>query len=419
MPDDAIQVELGGDDQPEHSPGGPGGGKAVWLIVGLGLGFALALLFGSSIDRGAIGGADSTTTTAAPALGVGAAIPGFPDGLNVLVSPGEGRALEVLTWPHQGEPFYRSVPLEDMVRTGTAAHFDVSGQFLAAMTSTPDGFILRTGRPNTFGVVATRVTGFAWHDSDPADLALSTYNDGELQIWVSDDLGGAELAVSAVGVGDHLVAFGDWGFAVGSAEAEDYVLGPNGELVGSIAGRIVASHQSGRLLVIGPDPTETMNLIVSCLQEAGWPAESSGGGFTIAEDPRSDVEQEQAVEACSSAVQRGGGPSIVATDDLETMFDIPGAGVESVVIGAEFSPDGDRVALTGLERLTIVEFGEIVELETFPIRAGSDSLSWSSDGRFVLVSAFRGVAVLDTETGEITSILESETTRAVAATPIG
>lgn len=417
MSDDAIQVELGGEDVPERSPGNVGGGKAVWLVVGLGLGFALSLLFSSSIDRVPVAGEETPTTTAPQALGVGAAIPGFPDGLNVLVSPGEGRALEVLTWPLQGEPFYRSVPLGDIDLAGTA-HFDASGQFLAATTSTPNGLTLRSGRPNTFGVVASGVTGFAWHDADPADLAWSTFEDGELRIWVSEDLGPGEVAVSAVGIGDYLVAFGDWGFAVGNSGGDDHVLDPVGELVGSIAGRIVTSHRSGRLVVMGPDLTETMNLIVSCLQEAGWPAESSGGGFTIAEDPRSDIEQERAVEACNAAVRWGGGPSIVATDDLETLFDLRAAGIDSVVIGAEFSPDGDRVAMTGVDGLTLAQLGDI-ETESFPIRAGSDSLSWSSDGRFVLVSAFRGLAVLDTETGEISSILDSETTRAVAATPIG
>lgn len=379
MPDDAIQVELGGDDRPVRSSGGPGGGKALWLAVGLGLGFALSLLFSGSTDREAITGTGITTTTAASSLGVGAVIPGFPDGLNVLVSPGAGRALEVLTWPLQGDFFYRSVPLGDIVRSGTAAHFDVSGQFLAATTYTPDGLILRSGRPNTFGVVATGVTGFAWHDSDPADLAWSTFEDGELEIWVSEDLGPGELAVSAVGFGDYLVAFGDWGFAVGNPEGDDHVLDPSGELVGSIAGRIVTSHQSGVLLV-----TDTV------------------------------------------------GASIVATDDLETLFEAARDDLESwfdfgessldppvlPVFGAKFSPDGQRVAMTSLVGLTVVGLGEGIETESFPLRGGSDSISWSSDSRFVLVSTFGGVLVLDTETGEISSILDSEATRAVATTPI-
>ena len=364
MPDDAIQVELGGDDHPVRSSGGPGAGKAVWLIVGLGLGFALSLLFGTSTDRQPVAGENTTETTVAPVFGVGAAIPGFPDGLNLLVSPGEGRALEVLTWPHQGEPIYRSVPLGDIDLAATA-HFDASGQFLAAATSTPDGLTLSSGRPNGYRVVASGITGFAWHDSAPADLAWSKFEDGELQIWVSDDAGVGELSVRAVGVGEYLMAFGDWGFAVSDGGRVNYILDPRGELVESIAGRIVASHQSGLLLV-----TDTV---------AG---------------------------------------SLVATTDLETILDIRTA-EPSIVIGAEFSPNGDRVALTGFEALTIAALGDVVEIETFPIRAGSDSISWSSDGRFVLVSAFRGVAVLDTETGEISSILDLETTRSVAVTPLG
>jgi hypothetical protein len=379
MPDDAIQVELGGEDHPVRSSAS-GGGKAVWLVVGLGLGFALSLLFSNSIDRQPVAGEDTPGTTAAPASGVGAAIPGFPDGLNVLVSPGEGRALEVLTWPHQGEQFYRSVPVGDIDLAATA-HFDASGQFLAAATSTPDGLVLlSSGRPNSYRIVASGITGFAWHDSSPADLAWSTFEDGELRIWVSDDAGVGELAVTAVGVGDYLVAFGDWGFAVGNPEGDDHVLDARGDLVGSIPGRIVASHDSGLLLVTDTD-----------------------GASIVKRDDLETVFE-------------------VTRDDLEALFDFEDWGIVPPVlpvIGAEFSPDGQRFAMTGPVGLTIVRFADGFELETLPIRAGSDSLSWSSDGRFVLVSAFRGVAVLDTETGEISSILDMETTRSVAVTPLG
>jgi hypothetical protein len=379
MPDDAIQVELGGEDHPVRSSAS-GGGKAVWLVVGLGLGFALSLLFSNSIDRQPVAGEDTPGTTAAPASGVGAAIPGFPDGLNVLVSPGEGRALEVLTWPHQGEQFYRSVPVGDIDLAATA-HFDASGQFLAAATSTPDGLVfLSSGRPNSYRIVASGITGFAWHDSSPADLAWSTFEDGELRIWVSDDAGVGELAVTAVGVGDYLVAFGDWGFAVGNPEGDDHVLDARGDLVGSIPGRIVTSHDSGLLLVTDTD-----------------------GASIVKRDDLETVFE-------------------VTRDDLEALFDFEDSGIVPPVlpvIGAEFSPDGQRFAMTGPVGLTIVRFVDGFELETLPIRAGSDSLSWSSDGRFVLVSAFRGVAVLDTETGEISSILDLETTRSVAVTPLG
>jgi hypothetical protein len=371
MPDDdAIQVELGGEDHPSAPTGGIDGGKAVWLIVGLGLGFAFSFLFSNSTDREPVAGGDTTTTTASPALGVGAAIPGFPDGLNILVSPGEGRALEVLTWPLQGEPFYRSIPLGDIDFSGDTAQFDASGQFLAATTALPDGLVLRGGRPNTFRVVASGVTGFSWHDSNPADLAWSTFEDGELQIWVSEDAGPGEVVARGVGLGDRVVAFGDWGFAVinppTEAATQSHVVDASGVVMGSIDGRVVTSHESGRLLVTDAD-----------------------------------------------------GASVVAVSDMGTLFDLRTAGIDSVVIGAEFSPDGDRVAVTELTGLTIAELGDVIETVSFPIRAGSDSISWSSDSRFVLVSTFRGVLVLDNETGETKRIFESETTRAVTATPIG
>jgi len=377
---DAIEVELSGEKDP--APDGPGlrGGRGLWLLVGIGLGFALSLVFNNAVpevEPNTPGGA--TATTLAPASGVGAVIPEYPDGMNILVSPGEGRALEVLTWPLQGEPFYRSIPLGDIDLDGTA-QFDASGQFLAATTATPDGLVLRGGRPNTFGVVTSGVNGFVWHDSNPADLAWSTLEDGELQIWVSEDAGLGEVVVSGVGLGDNVVAFGDWGFAVSDGEGVNYVLDPSGELIGSIAGRIVTSHRSGLLLVTDTD----------------------GVSIVAAEDLEILYE--------------------VTRDVLETLFDFEGAGLAPPalpIIGAEFSPDGEHVAMTGLAGLTIAQLGAEIETEAFPIRAGSDSLSWSSDGRFVLVVAFRGVAVLDTETGEISSILESETTRSVAATPIG
>ncbi len=373
MPEGGIQVELGGDDDRGRSSSGPDGGKALWLLIGLGLGFALSFLLSSSVGQLAVGeGGPTTTSTLAPAAGTGTAIPGFPDGLNILVSPGEGRALEVLTWPQQGEPFYRSVPLGDIDLAGTA-HFDASGQFLAATTSTPNGFVLRSGRPNTFGVVASGITSFAWHDSDFADLAWSKVEDDEFQIWVSEDAGPGELVAQMIGIGDVVSAFGDWGFAIEertggagiSSPFRTHILAPNGELRGVIDGWVVASHGSGLLLVENMDELR-----------------------------------------------------VVTGDAPEDGIEIRETELTGVVVGGEFSPSGDRFAVTGLDGVSVVNL-ETLNVTNHSIRAGSDSLSWSSDGRFLLVSAFRGVAVLDTRSGRITSILDSETTRAVAATPIG
>lgn len=55
-----------------------------------------------------------------------------------------------------------------------------------------------------------------------------------------------------------------------------------------------------------PEPTDIANLMVSCLQEAGWPAELVDGGFTIVDDPRTDIEQQQAVESCLATLRENG-----------------------------------------------------------------------------------------------------------------
>jgi len=371
---DAIEVELSGEDDPSPDGPGLGGGKGVWLLVGIGLGFAFSLLFNNAIPQvepATPGGAIDTTV--ASVSGIGAVIPGYPDGMNILVSPGEGRALEVLTWPLQGEPFFRSIPLGDIDLAGTA-QFDASGQFLAATTHAPGGLQLGSGRPNTFGVVASGVTSFAWHDSDPADLAWSKVEDDEFQIWVSEDAGEGELMVRAIGIGEVLTAFGDWGFAItertgvtdNSPTFRTHLLAPNGDLRGAIDGWVVASHGSGLLLVENRDELRVVT----------------------ADVPDDGIE-------------------IRATD-------LAG----DVVVGGEFSPSGDRFAVTSLGGVSVVNL-ETLNVTNHSIRAGSDSMDWTSDGRFLLVSAFRGVAVLDTETGDITSVQESETTRSVAATPIG
>jgi hypothetical protein len=375
---DAIEVELSGEDDPSPDGPGLGGGKGVWLLVGVGLGFAFSLLFNNAVPEvGPATPGGATDTTVASVSGIGAVIPGYPDGMNILVSPGEGRALEVLTWPLQGEPFYRSIPLGDIDLDGTA-QFDASGQFLAATTATPDGLVLRGGRPNTFGVVASGVTGFAWHDSNPADLAWSTFEDGELQIWVSEDAGLGEVVVSGVGLGDHVVAFGDWGFAVTEVsgtfdEAPTFrtrLFDASGETMATFDGQVMSSHDSGLLVVEHRGETSVISVL----------SDHSG---------------------------------------IEIVADITSALSDPSVVGASFSPTGERIAVTGFSGVTVLTLNDLGDSEFFDIRAGSDAISWSSDGRFVLISLFRGVSVLDTELDEITSILENETTRSVAATPIG
>lgn len=373
---DPIQVDMSGSDFGEGGRPPPGSqGRWAWLAIGLGLGLSVSLLISISPGRGDPdeAGEDGATTTAPAPSGIGGAIPGFPDGLNVLVSPGEGRAFEVLTWPLDGDQVHRSIPVGDLDLAGTA-RFDVSGHFLAVASSAGEELILQAGRPNSFGIVASGITSFAWHDSNSADLAWTEVEGEELEIWVSEDAGTPDVVARTAGAGGTLTAFGDWGYAVaelvgGPDDApmfQTVLLGPEGEPTANLAGWVVASHQNGLLLI-----------------------------------------------------EDGGQLSLITTADLNSVTPIR---VESlagdVVVGGEFSPSGDRIAITSFAGVSVVDLATF-DVTNHSIRAGSDSMAWTSDGRFLLVSGFRGVAVLDTVNGSISSILEQETTRAVAAIEIG
>ncbi|MDH3190826.1 MAG: hypothetical protein OEM39_09365, partial [Acidimicrobiia bacterium] len=141
MTDDRIVTD-GGEPTPE-----PPKDVApwVWLIVGLGLGVGVTFLVSGSTLRAPTPGTEvASTTTADPEPGVGEVVLGFPDNLSIVVSPGAGRALEVVTWPVRGVPTFRSVALSDINVVGTP-RFDSSGHFLAAMVDTGDGLLLAAG----------------------------------------------------------------------------------------------------------------------------------------------------------------------------------------------------------------------------------------------------------------------------------
>ncbi len=369
MTDDRIVTD-GGDVVPEARKSV---GPWVWLFIGLGLGVGVMFLVGGSSFRPrALSPTtlNSTTTVSEATLGVGDVILGFPDNLSVVVSPGAGRALEVVTWPVQGEATFRSVALSDLNTFGTP-RFDSSGHFLAAMVDSGNGLLLTVGRPNSFGIVTDDVNGFAWHDSNAADLAWSKERDGILEIWTSEDAGQPRLVSQSEDISGTIAALGSWGFAVveqtgvsdGAPTYRSYILDPNGDLSRTIDGRIIASHGSGI--------------------------------FAISEGDRVFVD----------------GPSgelAINTGELES----------GIALGAAFSPQADRLALTGLLGVVVVDLVEEADA-AYPIRAGSDSIAWSSDGRYLLVSSFRGIAVVDTRSGDMFALLEDQTTRAVAVAPIG
>ncbi len=343
-------------------------GKWPWALIGFLLGVALAALFlsgGAPVETGG----SATTIAEGFNAGIGEQILGFPDTVNAVIAPGNGRAYELVTWPNRGDVIRRSIPISDFT-SGGRIEFDASGQFLAGFVSSDEGQILLSGRPNTVAVIDSDVTGFAWHDTSSADLAWSTDDGGEFQLWVSEDAGRPSLVTRGIGIEGFVSAYGDWGFAITAVPEDDptavttRILDHTGVFVRTIDGFVLDSFHDGRFLV--QDMTGSLKLVDNV---------GSLGLNTVG-----------------------------LTDE--------------VVTAAAFSPQGDRIAMLGFFSLKVVDvLGD--ELALFEsIRAGANQVVWSSDGEFLTVPGFTATQIINVESGEIHTIFEREAVRSFTTVSI-
>jgi len=335
-----------------------------WLGVGLALGAALAVLV---LRPGPPGEVVTSTTAAAGSGGVvgGIAdlIEGFPDGL-VAVARGDGQSLELLVWPLRGEPIESNIPV-GVSRPADPVEFDVSGRRIATLLPVPDqaSGVLYAGIPQDAAIVATDVTGYAWHDTGAFQLAYTTLDDEELHLWVRVDNGEPELVTRGVGIDGHVDAWGDWGFAIEDNARDDIVLFTEaGEIKDTNTGRVLDSEGSGWLAI----DNQGVNLL------------SSGGG--------------------------------VRGLELE--------GLEGQVLAGRFSGDGKRLALLTSEGVSVVSLDEARPVVSDG-RAGVLQLAWSSDDRFVLYPGSRGIWVVDSASGESEPILADRTFTGLGVLPLG
>jgi hypothetical protein len=334
-----------------------------WLAVGLVVGAGLTVL----VLRGGGDGVTATTVISADPLeevpeGIAEVIEGFPDGL-VAVSRSDGRSLQLLVWPLRGEPIVRTIPVGVSSPPGPV-DFDVSADRIATLLPIPNEphGVLYAGVPDQAGIVATEVTSYAWHDTDAAHLAYTTFADGELQVWTVSEPDDPQLVIRAVGIVGGLGAWGDWGFAVHDEERDAVVLFTGtGEIKATHPGRILDSDGEGWLAV----------------DDGGVTLVSSGGGVDGSE------------------------------------------GVSGEAISARFSPDAEEIALLTSDGARVVRLGDGATLVESADRPGLPEVAWTSDGRFVAYPAVRGIAVLDTADQSSERVLVERVFTGLGVLPVG
>lgn len=339
-----------------------------WVLVGvgfvLGLGFGIAFLTPPgtqqpSVDRSPLDAPISEEERDTPTSGgLAGTVSGFRDVLVAVAQTNLG-TLNYLIWPRNGRLVQR--PMID----GDNISVDASGQVLALTQTVPGlpGVVLSVGRFNSVGPLASGVTSYAWHDSRGGVISYTTEAEGQWQLWRTMPNLRPQLVVSGVVDGGRLAVWGDWGWAVQTRDTEVVLLNPDGEIKAIHQGTAYSSRSDGWIVVAG----ETVQLL------------SAGGG-----------------------VRNAG----VSVDSVGAIRD------------TAISPSGDLLALGGTEGVIVVPIGDPEDRPVTKFAGPSgESLTWTSDDRFVITPAPQGVFLLDLHTGTRYNVLDEYRILATATIP--
>jgi WD40 repeat protein len=320
--------------------------KPTWILVVVGFAFGLALGTVLPSTPGSVT-PDTTGSTlldgeeAAQASGVASAIPEFPNAL-VAISNGQSGSFEHVYWPVDGPA------LVQFAAALSEPSLDAKGQVIATLSEVPrlEERLLSIGRFNAVRPISTGVTSFAWHDTKTGELAFTAQEDDRLTLYRLTHNRIPQRVADNLASDSTVATWGDWGYAVQVGDQVS-LLTPDGDFKDVEAGRSLASHGAGWLLVNDGD----LKLV------------SAGGGVR-----RLELEGERSVSS------------------------------------AAFSPDGTLVALAGTSGVVILDVEESALVDIGADRA-SDWVSWSTDSRFVIMPASSGVFVHDLESGETHHVL--------------
>jgi hypothetical protein len=300
------------------------------------------------------------TTTAdvqRESAGLGLVVPGWSDTLLAIADSDSG-VLRHLAWPGD------SRLVERAMFGGESPRADVSGRMLAALVRSADSRadILLRGSFDAMIPLASAVTSFAWHDTDARRLGYTTVVDGQWRLWVVLPDGTSVPVTSKEDKVGELVTWGNWGFAIQTSGGDAWLLTRDGETRTVRPGIIYDSHDSGWIAIVD----ERIELV------------SSGGGTRWVDVP---------------------------LDSLGSVYDMA------------FSPDGDSLAISASDGMGVVPLANNGRLIRF--QPGVDGfIEWSTDQRFVLFAAPRGVFIQDLAAGTRHHILGSYSVLEVAASTV-
>ena len=338
------------------------GPRWAWLAAGVAIGAAVALLLSGLTDSPADPDQENLLEIArAEPGGTGDMILGFPDGIAAITSKG-GASLEEIVWPLARPATSRPIPLATTAGPDPIG-YDVSGRYVFALRPVlgEGRLALFAGSSSSVGLIATGVSGAAWHDSEPRQLAYSRPVEGATEILETDVWSGRTEFMASLPGEQRVVGYGDWGMALQQSDNEVVTLFSDEGLY-TVDGRFLGSSHKGMLAVFDGQ--------ISVITPQALPV----GAF----------------------------------------FEVPTLGDPLV---AQFSPDGEMIAIQGNSGFGVFTTVYKESVVGSTVGVGSPVIVWSSDGRFALTPGDAGVIVLDTEEGFTELVLDGELIHGITVIP--
>ena len=224
-------------------------------------------------EAGAVPNITTTTTTLPPRLDELLPIAGNP----LIVVSSEPTPAAAIWLPDQRSPRIYALPTPGIA----SATFDAGAGFVAMIDEDSRALLAGKSPGNVAELIAERVSGAAWHPTEPGALAFTSEELFRVVLGVAefhtDLLGTTTVRVMArLPLGSRLVTWGDWGYIVETpapessegAERAILVLDATGAPQRAMPGRAVTAG-GGVVLVAGIDPAASPEKAAADLSSAG------------------------------------------------------------------------------------------------------------------------------------------------------